>query len=105
MPGSGEVSLSEFTAAVAQQNRNVAEAEISAWDRVLDYSLSAKGVESLAKQFKAMDTDGSGDLDMQEFGLGLARCGVTLSPREFRLFSRAVDVSGDGKVLVVVLSG
>ena len=96
----GEVSLSEFTAAVAIQNDAVATAIAAAWEAVIDFTMNSRGVQSLAKQFKMMDTDGSGDLDFEELGKGLAKCGVRLTPREFRLFSHSLDVSGDGKVII-----
>ena len=96
----GEVSLSEFTAALAIQNDAVATAIAAAWEAVIDFTMNSRGVQSLAKQFKMMDTDGSGDLDFEELGKGLAKCGVRLTPREFRLFSHSLDVSGDGKVII-----
>ncbi len=92
------ISVAEFSNAVGMQNDAVAVAFAAAWDSVLDFMLSPRGEQSLARQFKQMDTDGSGDLDFDELGSGLAKCGVRMTPREQRLFLRALDESGDGKV-------
>jgi Ca2+-binding EF-hand superfamily protein len=92
------VSLTEFSKAVSQQNDAVATAFTSSWEAVLDFALSPKGGQSLARQFELMDEDKSGELDFDELGRGLAKCGVRLTPREQRLFLRSLDESGDGKV-------
>ena len=92
------LSLTEFSKAVSLQNDAVAAAFTTSWEAVLDFALSPKGGQSLARQFELMDEDRSGELDFEELGRGLAKCGVRLTPREQRLFLRSLDESGDGKV-------
>ena len=92
------MSLTEFSKAVSEQNDAVATAFTTSWEAVLDFALSPKGGQSLARQFELMDEDKSGELDFDELGRGLAKCGVRLTPREQRLFLRSLDESGDGKV-------
>ncbi len=98
----GDVSEHEFLAAVGQQMDAMEIAFHTAWDQILDFFLSPKGGHSLEIQFDHFDEDGSGNLSFDELRKGLLRCGVQLSPREFRLFVKSIDSSGDGEVSLCI---
>ena len=48
--------------------------------------------------FKAIDKDGSGDLDHKEFEMAMARLGLGLTPDQIKQCIEVLDKDGDGEV-------
>merc|ERR1711998_642082 len=69
---------------------------------VLKAKEQAKGNEieekAMARVFKFFDTDGSGELDKEEFELAMVRFGIQLSAAEIDGFFARYDTGGDGDI-------
>jgi Ca2+-binding EF-hand superfamily protein len=69
---------------------------------VLKAKEQAKGNEieekAMSRVFKFFDTDGSGELDKDEFELAMIRFGIQLSQKEIDGFFARYDTGGDGDI-------
>jgi len=97
----GFISRAEFDAAVDKQQNLIAVSFSRAWDTVLEFALSKTGNKSIEAHFNQMDFDGSGSLNLKELQSCLSHCGVQLTDREVRLFSKSIDLNGDGEISFV----
>ena len=55
-------------------------------------------MDSIEAVFKAIDADGSGDLDHEEFTEAMNRLGLGLTPDQIIQCIEVLDVDGDGEV-------
>ena len=61
-------------------------------------SLGGKTLKSIEGVFKAIDKDGSGDLDHNEFKMAMDRLGLGLSNDQIVQCIEVLDTDGDGEV-------
>ena len=61
-------------------------------------SLGGKAMKNIEGVFKAIDKDGSGDLDHDEFQTAMDRLGLGLSPLQVEQCIEVLDKDGDGEV-------
>ena len=61
-------------------------------------SLGGKKLKDIKSVFQAIDKDGSGDLDHQEFTLAMDRLGLGLSQDQITQCIEVLDVDNDGEV-------
>ena len=61
-------------------------------------SLGGQSLDSIEAVFKAIDADGSGDLDHEEFTEAMNRLGLGLTPDQIIQCIEVLDVDGDGEV-------
>ena len=61
-------------------------------------SLGGKAMKNIEGVFKAIDKDGSGDLDHKEFEAAMARLGLGLSQEQIKQCIAVLDRDGDGEV-------
>ena len=77
-------------------NDALVKATDAAWEKIIKMALGdPKGwKERIKVMFKRFDTDGSGDIDVEELGAGLSSLGIVLKRHE--VYSYASDVDDDG---------
>jgi len=61
-------------------------------------SLGGKALKSIESVFKAIDKDGSGDLDYDEFKMAMTRLGLGLTEEQIAQCIQVLDKDGDGEV-------
>ena len=61
-------------------------------------SLGGKAMKNIEGVFKAIDKDGSGDLDHKEFETAMSRLGLGLTPDQIKQCIEVLDKDGDGEV-------
>ena len=61
-------------------------------------SLGGKAMKNIESVFKAIDKDGSGDLDYEEFQVAMNRLGLGLTPAQIEDCIAVLDRDGDGEV-------
>ena len=61
-------------------------------------SLGGNKLKDIKSVFLAMDKDGSGDLDHEEFAVAMNRLGLGLTPDQINQCINVLDVDGDGEV-------
>ena len=64
----------------------------------LRLALGGKALESIEGVFKAIDKDGSGDLDHKEFEQAMSRLGLGLTEQQIVQCIQVLDKDGDGEV-------
>ena len=64
----------------------------------LRLALGGKALESIEGVFKAIDKDGSGDLDHREFKMAMDRLGLGLTEQQIAQCIQVLDKDGDGEV-------
>lgn len=73
--------------------------KIDPWPKVLAWFRKKKERAGQLKQmFKDLDTDGSGDLDIEELVDGMKKMGLVLSEEEWPAYFEALDANGDKKI-------
>ena len=58
-------------------------------------------INDVETMFQAMDTDGSGAIDYDEFSKGLRALDVVFGPKQLAALLEALDANGDGKVTLM----
>ena len=94
--GNGLISREEFIQSVARERALVNMAFNRAWESVV--KAMEKDRVDIEAEFRRIDTDGSGEISMQELGSALSSQGVKLSERELRLLFESIDVSKEGNI-------
>jgi len=94
--GNGLISREEFIQSVAREQSLVNMAFNRAWESVV--RAMEKDRVDIEAEFRRIDTDGSGEISMQELGSALSSQGVKLSDRELRLLFESIDVSKEGNI-------
>ena len=61
-------------------------------------SVAGKNAKTIEEVFKAIDKDGSGNLDYDEFHTAMKRLGLGLTPHQLVQLVKVLDVDGDGEV-------
>ena len=61
-------------------------------------SLGGKAMKNIEGVFKAIDKDGSGDLDHREFKTAMDRLGLGLTEQQIAQCIQVLDKDGDGEV-------
>eukprot|EP01043_Picozoa_sp_COSAG02_P068597 COSAG02_NODE_11447_length_1722_cov_1.818238_1_plen_343_part_10 len=99
----------DYTDALAQQpsveERRKRESQLNAL-RVLrtkmDQScrMSGRTITDVAGMFEAMDADGSGAIDYDEFTQGLKTLGIVFGPKQLGAVLEALDANGDGQITI-----
>lgn len=60
-----------------------------------------KNIVGINRMFRELDTDGSMELDFEEFSLGMSQhCGIELTFDELKMTFHLFDTNGDGQVSI-----
>jgi hypothetical protein len=72
-------------------------AKAKRWEVVVKFLTSKDGMgRDVTQMFRDLDTDGSGDVDIEEFTTGLKGLGLALNDEQFEGLYRDCDEDGDG---------